>query len=89
LHGYETWSLKLREEHRLREYENRFLRRMCGTKKEEVARVWRRLHDEELHDLYASAHIIRAIKSRMMGWAGHAARMGSDKKCIQNFGWKI
>jgi hypothetical protein len=52
--------------------------------REEVAGGWRRLHKEELHNLYASPNIIRVIKSRRMEWAGH----GRDEKCIQNFGWK-
>jgi len=63
LYGYETWSLSLREKHRLRVYENRVLRKIFGPKKEEVAGGWSRLHNEELHNLYASPNIIRVIKS--------------------------
>jgi hypothetical protein len=71
-----TWSLTLREEHRLRVFENRVLRRIFGPKKDEVTGEWRELHNEELHNLYSSLNIIRMIKSRRMRWAGHVARMG-------------
>jgi hypothetical protein len=57
-------------------FENRVLRRIFGPKKEEVAGGWRRLHTEELHNLYATQNIIRVIKSRRMRWVGHIARMG-------------
>jgi hypothetical protein len=56
--------------------ENRVLRRICGPKGEEVAGVWRRLHNEKLHNLCGSPNIVRVIKSRKMRWAGHVARMG-------------
>jgi len=62
------------EEHTLRVYENRLLRRVFGVKREEVAGDWRRLRNEELHNLYASLNIIRVIKSRRMRWAAHVAR---------------
>jgi hypothetical protein len=71
LYGSETWFLTVREEHRLRLFENRVLRRIFGPKREEVARGWRRLHNEELHNLYTSPNVIRVIKSRGMRWAGH------------------
>jgi hypothetical protein len=64
LYGCETWSLTLREEHRLRVFENRVLRRIFGPKNDEVTREWRKLHDKELHDLYSLPIIIRIIKSR-------------------------
>jgi hypothetical protein len=64
----------LREEHRLRLFENRVLRRICGTKREEDG-SWRKLHNDELHSLYSSPNIVRMIKSRRMWWAGHVARM--------------
>jgi hypothetical protein len=70
------WSLTLREEHRLRVFENRVLRGIFGPKRDEVTGEWRKLHNEELHDLHSSPSIIRIIKSRRMRWAGHVARMG-------------
>jgi hypothetical protein len=69
------------EEHRLRVFENRVLRRMFGPKREEVAGGWRRLHNEELYNLYASRNITKLMKSRRVRWAGNVARMG-DEKCI-------
>jgi hypothetical protein len=68
----------LRKEHRLRGFENRVLRRICGTKREED-RSWGKLHNDELHSLYSSPNIIRVIKSRRMRWTGHAARMGEGR----------
>jgi hypothetical protein len=69
----------LREEHRLRVFENRVLRRICGSKRDEVTGEWRRLHNEELNDLYSSTNIIRVIKSRRLRWAGHVAHMGEGR----------
>ena len=66
--GCETWSFTLREERRLRVLDNRMLRRIVGPKRNEVAGEWRKLHNEELNDLYSSPDIIRVIKSRMMRW---------------------
>jgi hypothetical protein len=79
LYGRETWSFTLREEHRLRVFENRVLRRIFGPKREEVAGEWRRLHNEELNDLYSSPNITRVVKSRRMRRAGHVARMGNRR----------
>jgi hypothetical protein len=75
LYGCETWSLTLREECRLRVFENKVLRRIFGPKRDEVTGEWRRLHNEELYALYSSPNIIRVINSRRLGWAGHVARM--------------
>jgi hypothetical protein len=76
LYGCETWSLSLREEHRLRVFENRVLRRVFGPKRDEVTGEWIKLRNEELHDLYSSPSIITIFKSRRrMRWAGHVARM--------------
>jgi hypothetical protein len=75
----------LRKEHRLRVFENRVLRGIFRAKREGVTGDWRRLHNEELNDLYSSLNNIRVIKSRRMRWAGHVARMGREG-CIQGFG---
>jgi len=72
LYGSETWSLTLREDRRLRVFENRVLRRIYGPKRDEVTGE---LHNEELNNLYSSPNIVRVIKSRRMRWAGHVARM--------------
>jgi hypothetical protein len=70
-----TWSLTLMEEHRLRVFENRLLRRIFGPMRDEVTGGWRKLHNEELHNLFSSPSITRMIKSSRMGWAGYVARM--------------
>jgi hypothetical protein len=69
-------SLTLREGHRLRVFENKVLRRIFGHKREEVVGGWRRLHNEEVHNLYDSSNIIRMVKSRRIRWAGHVVCMG-------------
>jgi hypothetical protein len=66
LYGCETWSLTLRKEHTLRVFENKVLRRILGPKRDEVKGEWRKLHSEELHNLYSSPDIIRQVKSRRM-----------------------
>jgi len=76
LYGCETWSLTWREERNLRVFENRVLRRIFGPKWDEVIREWRRLHNEEINDLYCSPNIVGVIYSRRMRWVGHVARMG-------------
>ena len=77
LYGCETWSLTLREERKLRVYKNRVLRRIFGPKREGRGnREWRKLHNEELNDLYCSTNIVRVIKSKRMGWAGRVAPIG-------------
>jgi hypothetical protein len=74
--GWETWSLTLREEHRLRVFENRVLRKIFGLKRGDVTGGWRKLRNEEPHNLYSSPNIIRMIKSRRMRWAEHVAGIG-------------
>jgi len=74
--GCETWSLTLREERWLRVFENRVLKRVFRPKRDVVTEEWRKLHNEELNDLYSLPDIVRVVKSRRMRWAGHVARMG-------------
>jgi hypothetical protein len=83
LYGCETWSLTLREEHRLKVFENRVLRRIFGLKMDEVTGEWIKLHNEELCDLYSSPSIIRIIKSRRMRLMGHVARMGEKRNAYR------
>jgi hypothetical protein len=73
LYGCETWSLTLREEHRLRVFGNTILKRIFRPKRDEVRGRQKQLHKEELHDLYSSPSIIRIIKSRRIKWAGNVA----------------
>jgi hypothetical protein len=77
--GVASWSLTLREEHKLGVFENRVLRRIFGPKRDEVTGKLGKMHSGELHNLYSSPDIIRQIKSRRMRWAGHVARMGEGR----------
>jgi hypothetical protein len=79
-YGCETWSLTLREERRLRVFENRVLRRVFGPKRDEVTGEWRKLHNEDLNDLYSLPNIVWVVKSR---WAGHVASMGEDRGVLR------
>jgi hypothetical protein len=78
LYGCETWSLALREERRLRVFENTVLRSIFGAERDEVTGEWRKLLNEELNELYCSPNTVRVIKS-IMRWAGHVARMGEGR----------
>jgi len=78
LYGCETWSLTRREERKLKVFENMVLRRIFGPKRDEVTGERRRLHNEELNDLYSSPNIVRVVKSRRIRWVGHVARMGKE-----------
>jgi hypothetical protein len=84
LYGCETWSLKLKEKHRLRVLENRVLRKIFGPKRDEVIGGWGKLHNEELHNLYCPPSIVRIIKSRRMRWTGLVARMGERTNAYRN-----
>jgi hypothetical protein len=84
----EIWALALREEHTLREFENRLLRKIFEPKKEVVTGEWRKLCNEELDSSYSLLIIVRVMKQRGMRWGEHVAHMGEIKKCIQNVGWK-
>jgi hypothetical protein len=86
LYGYETWSPVIRKEHRLRVFENRVLRRILGPERNEVI-AGRKVHNEELDNLYPSPSIIKMMKSRSMRWAGHVARMGRRGMLI-GFWWE-
>jgi hypothetical protein len=83
LYGCKTWSLTLRKEDRLRIFENRVLRRIFGPKRDELTGGWRKLHNEELHNLYSSPSTVRIIKSRSMRWAGHVARMRARRNAYR------
>ena len=79
LYDCETWSLALREENKLRVFENKVLKRICSPKRDEVIGEWRKLHNIELHSLYESPDIVRVVKSRRLRWAGHVARMEAER----------
>ena len=79
VYGCETWSVKLRQKGRLRVFENRVLRRISGPKRDEVTREWRKIHSEELNDLYCSTNILQVIKLRWMRWVGHVVCTGERR----------
>jgi hypothetical protein len=83
LYECETWSLTLREEHRLRVPKNRVPRRISGPKRDEIIRGWTNLHNEELHNLYSLPNIIRMIKPRKMRWAGQVPRTGEKRNAFR------
>ena len=80
----EAWSLTLREECRLRVFQNRILRLIFGPERDDENGKWRRLHNEELHSLYCSPKIFRVITSRRLRWIGHVARM-KEGRCAFKF----
>ena len=91
LYGCDTWSLTLREERRLRVFENRVLRGIFGPKRDGVTGEWRKLHNEELNDLYSSLNIMPVIKSRRMRWVSHVTRIGEGRggeTCETGTTWK-
>jgi hypothetical protein len=79
----------VREEHRLRVFENRELRRIFGLQRDEVMGHWRKLHNEELHNLYSLINIIRIIKSRRTRWVGHVALMGEKRNTCRTLMGKL
>ena len=79
LYGCEIWSLTLREERRLRVFNNRVLRRIFGPKRDEVTAEWRKLHNEKLNDLYSSPNIFQVIKLRRATWTGHVTHLGESR----------
>jgi hypothetical protein len=81
LYGSEIWSLILRREYRLKVFEKRVPKRIFGPRGDEETGVWRKLHNEELHNLYPSPSIIRMVKSRRMGWTRHIVRL-RDEECM-------
>jgi len=79
----------LREERKLRVFENMLLRRIFGPRRDEVTGEWTRLHNEELKDLYSSPNIVRVIKSIRMRWVGHVAHMGEERGVVLSLGGEI
>jgi hypothetical protein len=96
LYGCETWSVTLREQHRLRVFENRVLRGIFVPKGDEIGGEWRKLHSEKLHNLYSSPDNIWQMKSRRTRWVGHVERTGEGRKVFrflvgsltENIAWK-
>jgi len=85
VYGCENWSLTLRAKHRLKLFKNRLLKRIFAPKRVEVTGEWRKLHNEELNDLYSSPTIVRVIKSRRIRWSGHVVRRG---EVYTGFWWR-
>jgi hypothetical protein len=83
LYGCETWSLTLRDEHRLRVFENRMLRRIFGPKRDGKVGGWRKLHNEQLHKCCSLPNIISVISSMRMRWAGHVERKGGKRNAYR------
>ena len=81
-YGSETWSLILREEQRLRVFENKVLRKIFGAKRDEFTGEWRKLHNAELHALYSSPNILRKLKLRLLRWAGHVVPMEQSRNRV-------
>jgi len=88
LYGCETWSLTLREKHRQRVFENRVLRRTFGPKGVNVTGEWKKLHNEEIYEMYCSPNIVWVMKLRRMRWAGHVAHMKVEERYIQGLDGK-
>ena len=89
LYGCETWSPILREEHRLRAFENRVLRKIFGPEWDKLKREWRKLHNDEVNDVYSSPDVIWVIKSGRMRWAGHVSCMGRAEVHVGFFGGNL
>jgi len=85
LYKFETWSLTLRKEHRLRVFKNRVLRKIFEPKRDEVTEEWRTLYNEELNDQYSSSNIVWVIKLRRMRWAGHVVCMAEGRGMYRVF----
>jgi len=75
LYGCESWSTTLADEHKLRVFENKILRKIYGPKRDEMTGEWRRLHNDELYGLYDSPNVVKIMKSRRLRWADHVSRM--------------
>jgi len=80
LYGCESWSMILADEHKLRVFENKVLRKIYRKKRDEMTGEWRRLHNEELHGLYDLPNVVKIMKSRRLRWAGHVARMREKRR---------
>jgi len=87
LYGCKTWALTLREERRLRVFENRVMRRIFGSKRDEGTGEWGKLHNEELNDLYCSSNIVRVIKFRRIRWARHVAYVWKKGEVYTGYWW--